>query len=209
MIVERIKCGNGNCFLVHGDGGSILIDTSRTRYREGILDKCRGANLRLILLTHGHMDHVQNAAFLSAELGSPIALHQADLPLLKDGLAEPMFAHKLLGRVILALSEKSLKEDALEQFEPDIYLHDGDSLSAYGIDGQVIALPGHTIGSVGVLVGGSDVFVGDALMNFSRPQKSLLYGNWDNVVQSAERISGLGDVTVHFGHGNSARNKSW
>jgi glyoxylase-like metal-dependent hydrolase (beta-lactamase superfamily II) len=209
MRIERIKCGNGNCFLIYGNGGSILVDTSRTQYREDILARCRDADVRLILLTHGHIDHVQNAAFLSAELASPIALHEADLPLLKDNFAEPMSAHRLLGRVVLSLSEKSFKEDGILQFEPSIFLHDGDSLSAYGINGQVIALPGHTKGSVGVVVGKDDVFVGDALMNFIRPQKSLLYGDWQQVEQSARRIGNLGNMTVHFGHGKSAQNRKW
>jgi hypothetical protein len=59
------------------------------------------------------------------------------------------------------------------------------------------------------VAGSSDVLVGDALMNFIRPQKALLYGNWSDVEKSATLISDLGDVTVHFGHGKSSPNKNW
>ena len=39
--IERIKCGNGNCFLIRGDSSGILIDTGRTKYRQKILEACK------------------------------------------------------------------------------------------------------------------------------------------------------------------------
>jgi glyoxylase-like metal-dependent hydrolase (beta-lactamase superfamily II) len=51
MNIERIKCGNANWFLLHGDDGAVLIDTSRPAYRERILAACRKTNVRLIVLT--------------------------------------------------------------------------------------------------------------------------------------------------------------
>jgi glyoxylase-like metal-dependent hydrolase (beta-lactamase superfamily II) len=209
MKIERIQCGNGNCFLIHSGVSAILVDTSRTQYRDAILAKCRQRAVKLILLTHGHIDHVQNAAFLANELNVPIAMHKADLPLLADSFAEPVTAHKLLGKAILALSMKSFREDKADSFEPAVFLSEGDSLSEYGFDACIIELPGHTKGSIGVVAGKNDVLVGDALMNIARPQKSLLYADWEAVKRSAERISGLGDATIHFGHGKSAPNRKW
>ena len=206
--IERIKCGNGNCFLISEKGSAILVDTSRTKYRDKILDACKGKNIKLIILTHGHVDHVQNAAFLSEKLNAPIAMHHADDDLSKDNLLEPLYAHKLLGKLILALSVKSFQRDEIPPFEVELFLTDGDTFEEYGIEAEIIELPGHTKGSIGILVGQQELIVGDALMNMSYPAKSMLYGNWPQVQQSADKISDSPARIIHFGHGNSVPNRA-
>ena len=96
--------------------------------------------------------------------------------MIKDNMMEPMFAHGILGKSVLTLSIKSLKEDKIQFFEPSIYLQEGDSLENYGIWATVIELHGHTKGSIGLKIGETDIIVGDALMNMFYPSKSMLYG---------------------------------
>ena len=207
--IERIKCGNGNVYLVYDGDNAILVDTCREQFRDVILERCKTKNIRLIVLTHGHVDHVQNAAYLSKELDVPIAMHKGDYDLIKDNRLEPMSANKPLGKIILKLSQKSFERDKIDQFEAPIFLSDGDTLNEYGIDGKIIGLHGHTKGSIGIIVGKADVIVGDALMNMIRPTKSLLYGDKTVMERSAARISSLGDVTIHFGHGKPVKNRDW
>lgn len=64
--IKRIRCGNVNCFLLTRGETAVLVDTARTAHRQTVLDACKPYQVRLILLTHGHVDHVQNAAKLSA-----------------------------------------------------------------------------------------------------------------------------------------------
>ena len=207
--IQRIKCGNGNCFLIHGDSCSVLVDTCRTESKVKILEKCKINNVKLIVLTHGHIDHIQNAAFLSKELNAPITMHKADYELIKNNWAEPLSAQSLLGKIILNMSMKSFKQDKVEPFEPDIYLKDGDSFEKYGISATVIELPGHTKGSIGINVNDTDIIVGDALMNMVYPAKSPLYGDKDNMEKSADKISDFAKVIIHFGHGKSILNRKW
>lgn len=207
--IERIKCGNGNCYLVHGDKGTVLIDTSRTEFRNKILQTCKNKDIKLIILTHGHIDHIQNAAFLSKELSAPIAIHKGDWELLKNNMSEPLYAHNVLGKLILALSIRSFQQDEINPFEPDVYLHEGLSLENYGVKAKVIELPGHTKGSVGIIVGETDIIVGDALMNIFYPAKSMLYGNREVMEQSAKRIAEFTNVIIHFGHGKPVKNRKW
>ena len=64
--IQQIRCGSVNCFLVQSGRAAILVDTGRAAYREKVLRACRAreeVSVRLIVLTHGHIDHVQNAAF--------------------------------------------------------------------------------------------------------------------------------------------------
>lgn len=72
--IRRIPCGNVNCYLVQGEEGAVLVDTGYTGYVERLLDTCLGAGVRLIVLTHGHLDHIQNTALLMERLGVPAAL---------------------------------------------------------------------------------------------------------------------------------------
>ena len=90
--IRRIPCGNVNCYLVQGEEGAVLVDTGYTGYVERLLDTCLGAGVRLIVLTHGHLDHIQNTALLMERLGVPAALHPADLGLLTDQQSQPLSA---------------------------------------------------------------------------------------------------------------------
>lgn len=207
--IERIKCGNGNCYLIKENDKAILVDTAREKYKNKILEICKKNNVQLIVLTHGHVDHVQNAAFLSKELGVPVAINKADLKLLGNNMNEKLSAHKLLGRIVLKLSEDSFKNDIIPSFMPSVYLNEGDSLSNFGINCTVIQLPGHTEGSIGLNVWGTDLLVGDALMNMFYPTVSMLYGDKKQMLLSADKISKLGKIKIHFGHGKALENRIW
>lgn len=208
-MIIRIQCGNGNCFIVKEEKGAILVDTSRTKFREHLLEQCKKENVKLIILTHGHVDHIQNAAYLAKELNIPIAMHKEDYELTKNNMLEPLSADGFFGKIILALSVKSFETDFIEPFEPSIFLKEGDSLDKYGINGTIVELPGHTKGSIGIKLGEADLIVGDALMNMFYPSKSMLYGDKDGVIKSAERISKMEVHNIHFGHGKSVSNKIW
>ena len=79
--IKRIPCGMVNCYLLTGKDGAVLVDTGETGYEEKILEACAGKNVRLIMLTHGHIDHIQNAAYLARELKAPIGMNEKDLAL--------------------------------------------------------------------------------------------------------------------------------
>ena len=88
-------------------------------------------------------------------------------------------------------------------------LREGDSLSSYGIDAQVLALPGHTDGSIGLDVEHRHLLVGDALMNMFYPTVSMLYHDRDAMLESAGKISSMGSRTIYFGHGKPVSNRKW
>ncbi len=96
--ITRIKSGGANCFCLEQNGNAILIDTGWNQHRDIVLAACKGKNIRLIVLTHGHIDHIQNAAALSKALFAPIAMHKADVGLIADNTAQPFLADTLLGK---------------------------------------------------------------------------------------------------------------
>lgn len=206
--IHRIVSGNVNCYIVADNGRAILIDTGRTKYREKILEKCKEFHVSLIVLTHGHMDHCQNAAYLADALRIPIAMSEKDINLIPDNKKQPLSAKTLLGKMVLSVSLSSFEKDSLETFEPAIYLKNGDNLSDYGIEAEIVELPGHTKGSIGVKMKDS-LFVGDALMNMFYPTTSMLYTEEQEMLESARYISESGEKTIYFGHGKPKRNRKW
>lgn len=208
ISIHRIAGGNVNCYIVADKDKAILIDTGRKKYREKILEKCKEFHVSLILLTHGHMDHCQNAAYLARTLQIPIAMSEKDMNLIPDNRKQSLSAKTFLGKIVLSVSLSSFEKDSLENFEPTIYLKKGDNLSGYGIDAEIVELPGHTKGSIGVNIEGG-LFVGDALMNMFYPTVSMLYADEQKMLESAEYISELGEKTIYFGHGKPKQNRKW
>lgn len=178
------------------------------KYREKILQKCKEFHVSLIVCTHGHMDHCQNAAYLANALHIPIAMNKNDMNLIPDNRKQSLLAKTFLGKIVLSVSLSSFEKDRLEVFEPTIYLKKGDNLNDYGVDAKVVELPGHTKGSIGVVIG-DNLFVGDALMNMFYPTVSMLYVDEQEMLSSAKYISELGEKTIYFGHGKPKRNRKW
>ena len=207
--IHRISSGNVNCYIVVGKDKAILIDTGRRKYREKILDKCKELRVSLIVLTHGHMDHCRNAAYLSNALNIPVAISKKDMNMIPDNRKQKMSASKLLGKIVLLVSLSSFEKDTLDVFEPMVYLQDGDNLNEYGVDAKVVELPGHTEGSIGLEIEGDKLFVGDALMNMFYPTISMLYTDRDKMLESAKRITEMGEKTIYFGHGKPKQNRKW
>ena len=173
-----------------------------------MLEKYRGFHVNLLVLTHGHVDHCQNAAYLARALKVPIAMSEGDRNLIADNRSQPLRARTFPGKIVLAASLRSFEKDRIGAFEPEIALHDGDSLKEYGVDARVVELPGHTQGSVGIQAG-EGLLVGDALMNMFYPTVSMLYTDEAQMRESAGKISGMGRLKIYFGHGKPVENRAW
>lgn len=208
-VIEQIRCGCVNSYLIESRGRAILVDTGRLGSEEKILNMCNRTKVELILLTHGHFDHVQNTAYLKEMLKVPVAMHKADLSLLRDNRKDPVLHQGLLAMLVAEVAERNLEKNRIPEFVPDFYLNEGDCLSDYGIDAKVMALPGHTRGSIGLDIEEKFVITGDALMNLFYPGLSMIYWDREIMIKSAQKITALGARKVYFGHGNPVENREW
>ena len=207
--IIRIPCGNVNAFLIKEEDHAVLVDTGRAGYVEKIYDVCKDSHVECIILTHGHIDHIQNTAVLSKRLNVPIAIGIGDEDLVDDNTLQSMYGRGAMGKILCYFSQKAIKSNPIEKFKPTIFLKDGDSLERFGIKGKILGLPGHTKGSIGIDVEQRDLIVGDSLMNMLNPTLSLLYENKMQLELSARKISDLGNRVIHFGHGKSVQNRKW
>jgi glyoxylase-like metal-dependent hydrolase (beta-lactamase superfamily II) len=168
--IDRIVLGITSCYLVRHEG-IILIDAGNSNQEskfERVMERLgvQPDEIQLILATHGHMDHIGSAAKIRDLTGAPIAIHQADHELMEHGIIVPPPGVTSWGRLMAILLKPAIP---LFRFQPcvaEIVIgDDGLSLADYGIPGQVFHTPGHTPGSVSLLLETGDAFVGDQAMN--------------------------------------------
>lgn len=205
--VHLIKYKTDTCYIVNNGDKAILVDTSSGEGYETVLAECSKYDLQLILLTHVHFDHAENAARLAKHFNVPVALHEADLELFDSFDKQPLKSWGLVGKVVLGMSLKVLRATTVEKPENIIFVKEGDSLLDYGIDGSIIELPGHTNGSIGLDVEGKHLLVGDALDHWISAATGHLYYDMDALKRSAARIASLGPRTLYYGHGKPTENK--
>ena len=193
-----------NSYLVKTNKGYILIDTGYSINRKDLEKQledvgCTFGGLKLILVTHGHFDHTGNCAFLREKYGAQIAMHKGDLGMVEKG---NMFYNKniirrALGKIMLFF----LMRGTFEKFTPDILVEDKQDLTPYGLEAEIIHIPGHSKGSIGVLTSNNDLICGDLLTNIKKPQKNTLIDNKEELEASVKKITSLEIGMVYPGHG--------
>jgi glyoxylase-like metal-dependent hydrolase (beta-lactamase superfamily II) len=207
------QMGSVNCYPIETETGFVLIDTGPSNRRallETFLARagCRPGNLQLVVLTHGDFDHTGNAAYLAAKFGAPIAMHRADAGMAEQG---DMFWNRASGSAFFRfLVPIFFRFPKSVRFTPDVFFEDGDDLAEYGLEAQVLSIPGHSLGSIGVLTEGANggakqaeraLFCGDLLENVKQPSLNSIMDDVAIAERSVERVSGLGIDTVYPGHG--------
>lgn len=193
-----------NCYLVRAGDGFILIDTGRFSKRRFVEDEleqagCQPGKLRLIILTHGDFDHCGNAAYLRTKFGSRIAMHPDDSGMVEHG--DMFWNRKPPNRFFRILTGRLFRLHEADQFTPDIWLRENDTLSEYGLDARVIELPGHSKGSIGILAASGDLFCGDLLANTDKPALWSMMDDAAAAGASLEKLKTLPVDTIYPGHG--------
>ena len=208
--ITTISLKNGfmsvNCFLVKLDFGFILIDTGFTKSRAILEEKlenagCKPGNLRLIILTHGDFDHIGNCRYLRDKFKTKIAMHGDDVGMAERG---DMFWNRKKNNLFMrALSNLIFKLSPSDRFSPDIYLKDEDDFIEYGLNAKVLALPGHSTGSIGILTADGNLFCGDLFQNTRKPSLSSIMDDSTSAELSIGKLANLNVGTVYTGHGKS------
>jgi glyoxylase-like metal-dependent hydrolase (beta-lactamase superfamily II) len=130
------------------------------------------ADVRWILLTHGHIDHVGGAHALWELTGrrAQVVIHEADAPLLRSRRAHVDSYVDVRQRYLrdpdgVAAQARAAADVISGEMEPAVLLSGGETLSLGGnVSVSVLSVPGHTAGSVAYVVDGQDsVFAGDAV----------------------------------------------
>lgn len=142
-------------------------------------------NLKYIILTHGHCDHIGGVPDIKKIYGSEIVAAEAEIPMLSD-------VNYNMSREMLGVSV---------EFVPDIIIERDKTLQLCSADIKFIMTPGHTEGGMSILLG-DVLFSGDTLFRASIGRTDFRGGNFDVLMSSIkEKIFKLPDDTkVYPGH---------
>jgi glyoxylase-like metal-dependent hydrolase (beta-lactamase superfamily II) len=144
-----------------------MVDGGPPKMRTTFLKRMRDLSfdpgeIQLIILTHGDFDHVGSAKEIQEIAGAKIAIHKKDRMNLEQGLFNWPKGVTTWGRISRSILLPLLKNKmTIPPVQADIILDNRDlSLNKYGISGKILYSPGHTLGSVSVLLDTGEAFVG-------------------------------------------------
>ena len=203
-----------NAFLLVNSQGCILIDSGLPN-TEGKIKKVLNklnltfSDIKLIVITHAHIDHAGNTAKIKSLSGAKVIAHAGDLLYFRGEKKMHFCSTGWFGRLF---SKTGVIQKSYDLFEPDILLTSKSSLSLndYGIDGEVISTPGHTEGSISVIIESDKAIVGDLVSSgillggIIRTHKAKRPPFEDNPLQVSQELQAIADkgVTTFFmGHG--------
>ncbi len=176
-----------NAYLIHAPEGLVLIDAP-----EGVSDwlkeKGGGKKLDHLLLTHGHYDHMLEAARLKRETGCAVWIHKDSMPLIEH--PESMLAFSPYARLLPVSADRMVEE--------------GRMLEAAGAAFETFLCPGHCPGSICFYHAPSKLlFGGDVLFAGGVGRWDLPEGSFEDLSRSIQqKLYRLpDDVIVLPGHG--------
>ena len=206
--VHVVPMGMANAFLIEGDDGLTLIDAGYPGKEAAVFGAIRGLGrspdqLKHLIFTHGHPDHIGSAAAIVRETGARTYMHPLDIPMAESGGPfRPMReAPGLLGAVLCKLFFDP--DERLEPVAIDQPLTPGEILPiAGGI--EVIHVPGHCAGQVALLWRpGRMLFTGDVCTNVMGLGDPVGFENLNDGRASQRRLASLSFDAAGFGHGAS------
>lgn len=216
-MIHRIPIfplGMINAFLIVNSSGCILVDSGLPDTERKVEKVLNNLNLtfrdiRLIVITHAHIDHAGNAAKLHSLSGAPIVAHKGDLSYFKGEQSMHFCSTGWFGWLF---SKTGAIQKPYTPFTPNILLSEGNKLNLnhYGFEGDVIPTPGHTEGSLSVVLNSGQAVVGDLISSgillggIARTGKAKRPPFEDNPLQVSKelkKIANSGVETFFMGHG--------
>jgi len=210
-IIFPVKLGLTTCYLVK-DEGMVLIDAGVPRKINTFKNALKKIQIdprliKLIIITHGHFDHAGSALPIRELTGASLLIHEGDREYLEQSKMLWPKGVNTWGRISRAIFKKLLKR-AVEfpGTKADIVMKENEfPLHSYGIKGKIIHTPGHTPGSISVLLESGELFAGCMAHNSPpfrlSPGLPIYAEDIVELIKSWKKIIPGGVRKIYPGHG--------
>jgi hydroxyacylglutathione hydrolase len=164
--IYRLGMSGCSCYAAGRGSGYVLIDTGVPQERKLIESQFEDLGiegLKAIIITHAHADHVGNAAYFQGKYECPIYIRTEEYHCLIDGYCRLPKATNLLTKLVTGIPRMS---SSMTRFAPCAEVFElTDEITIPGFEGSLkwIATPGHSAGSVSIIIDDEIAVVGDAM----------------------------------------------
>jgi len=211
MNIYPIQMGFCTSYLVR-DRGAVLVDAGQQGYEHAFRRRLAqvGAapgDLSLVFLTHGHWDHIGFLTELRMLSHAPVAIHHREKPWVEQGLKPLPPPTTMWGKLLESFIKTFLMPK--QTFGPapvEITLGDESfPLDAFGVDGMLYSTPGHSSGSMSLVLSTGEAFVGDLAVNGLPqrlgPNKPVFAEEPERIPESWRIVLRAGAKVVYPAHG--------
>ena len=163
LDVTTITVNNAKVYLIERDGKRVMIDSGNPGDEKEIEAYMLEAgfepsSIDYLILTHGHLDHVGTAAYFQKRYDITVIGGRGDALMFSEGKQQPLCSTSMLAKAI----DMSLQGKTYPLLQADILIDARYDMEQLGLQGEIIPMPGHTLGTL--LVSFDDIiFVGDLI----------------------------------------------
>jgi glyoxylase-like metal-dependent hydrolase (beta-lactamase superfamily II) len=162
------------------------------------------SDISMLILSHGHGDHAALSKAIRDSSHCKIVVGRGDLPMVRNGHND-----KLKSNNMTAVLMKPIIDFKYPPFEPDIVVDSALDLHPYGLAGRVLAVPGHTPGSLAVVLDDKRALVGDMMLGgifgglffAGKPGEHYFHADKEADHKRLSELLALGVKSFYLGHG--------
>lgn len=208
MGVTTITLGMTNSYLIKGENGYLLVDAGepcKFKHFKKHLDHLGidPHEIELIIITHAHYDHVGCLAQIKAMCDSLVIIHPHEARFIEKGRVIIPPGTNWLGKLFSVVGRWSKYLFSFEPVEAELLVDYEFDLTPYGVSGKIIPTPGHTPGSISVILDDGQGIVGDLAMNFRGQNYPIFAEHPEQIYSSWKLIIEKGAKTIYPAHGRS------
>ncbi len=206
--IKRVVFSNVSGFLVYTDSVAMMVDTGHKGMTDHILASLQEVghsleSLKLIVVSHSHYDHAGGVAELVKISNASLIVHENEAAHLRKGYTSIPDGTRWKGKLLAWLGRNFAKRiQRIDCAEPDVLVKESLDLTDYGIPGYILHTPGHTGGSVSVILENGVAIVGDNMLGISGKEHYPPFAeNKNQVLESWKKLIDTGSKVFYPAHG--------
>ena len=211
--ILSLKLGITSSYLIRGINGIILVDAGtpnkiRSFKRKLARLHIHPEDIKLIVLTHSHFDHAGSAKDIQDLTGARVVMHEIEKAYFdEDRFAMPKGVNHM-GKISLPVLFPLFKKIRFKKPVIDVVVKNSEfSLKEFGFEGKIYHTPGHTPGSISLLLNSGEAFVGcqahNGLPFRIKPGFPIYAMDIEKVKESWKLLIERGAKVIFPGHGKS------